>query len=102
MEWYSSFRWWMGLSVDGRGGGVLLVGDGGQPVDDGVVGVGLVDGQVDHEAVGGGPVPVLLVGLEQHAVTGPDDLDRAASALAEPDALGDEDCLAERVAMPVG
>src|SRR3954466_9178374 len=58
------------MSVDGRGGGVLLVGDGGQPVDDGVVGVGLVDREVDHQPVGRGAVPVLLVGLEQDAVAG--------------------------------
>src|SRR3954453_15788769 len=89
-------------SVGGRGGGVLLVGDGGPPVHDVVVGVGLVDGQVDHEPIGGGAVPVLLVGLEQDAVTGADDLDRAAPALAQAYALGDEDGLAQRVAGPVG
>src|SRR4051812_30123923 len=57
---------------------------------------------MDHEAVGSGAVPVLLVGLEQDAVAGADDLDGAAAALAQPDALGDEDGLAERVAVPVG
>src|SRR4051812_5506176 len=107
MRKYSSFSgvgaavrvdpWW--VSVDGRGRGVLLVGDGGQPVHDGVVGVGLVDGQVDHEPIPRGAVPVLLVGLEQDAVTGADDLDRATPALAQADALGDEDGLAQRVAV---
>jgi hypothetical protein len=43
---------------------------------------------------------VLLVGLEQDAVAGADDLDRAAAALAQADALGDEDGLAQRVAVP--
>src|SRR3954447_9942806 len=90
------------MSGDGWGGGVLRVGDGGQPVHDVVVGVGLVDGQVDHEPVRCGAVPVLLVGLEQHAVAGTDDLDRATAALAQADALGDEDGLAQRVAVPVG
>ena len=64
--------------------------------------VGLVDGDVDHEAVGSGAVPVLLVRLKEDAVTGSDDLDRSASALAQPDAFGDEDGLAEWVAVPVG
>jgi len=44
---------------------------------------------------------VLLVGLEQDAVAGADDLDGTATALAEADALGDEDGLAERVPVPV-
>jgi hypothetical protein len=34
---------------------------------------------------------VLLVGLEEDAVAGTDDLDRPAAALAEADALRDED-----------
>jgi hypothetical protein len=87
-------------SVGGRGGGVLLVGDGGQPVDDVVVGVALVDGQVNHEPVGRGTVPVLLVGLAQHAVAEPDGLDRPAPALAGANLFGDEDC--QWVAVPVG
>ena len=45
------------------------------------------------KAVGRGAVPVVLAGLKEHAVAGPDDLDRAAFALAEADALGDEDRL---------
>jgi hypothetical protein len=43
---------------------------------------------------------VVLVGLEDHAVTGPDDFDRTAAPLDEPDALGDVDRLAERVRVP--
>src|SRR5207244_7541845 len=60
-----------------------------------------VDGEVNHEPVGRGAVPVLLVGLEQHSVTGPDDLDRPAAALAQADALGDEGGLAQWVTVPV-
>jgi hypothetical protein len=51
-------------------------------------------GDVGHEAVRGGAVPVVLAGLEEDAVAGADLLDRAALALAEADALGDEDGLA--------
>jgi hypothetical protein len=40
-----------------------------------------------HEAVWGSPVPVLLAGLEEDAVAGLEDLDRAAAALGSPDAL---------------
>jgi hypothetical protein len=45
---------------------------------------------------------VVLAGLEEHAVAGADDLDRAAAALAESESLGDEDGLAERVGVPCG
>ena len=48
------------------------------------------------------PLPVLLVGLEEDAVSGADDFDRSAAALAQADALGDEHGLAQRVAVPVG
>src|SRR3954451_1735884 len=75
---------------------------GGQPVHDGVIGVGFPDGDVDREPVRCRAVPVLFVGLEQNAVAGADDLDRAAAALAQADALGDEDGLAEGVPVPVG
>jgi len=39
-------------------------------------------------------------GLEEHAVTRADDLDRTAAALREADALEDEDRLAVRVRVP--
>src|SRR5690348_11671278 len=55
-----------------------------------------------HEAVRGGSMPVVLARLEEHAIAGADDLDRAALALAEADALGDEDRLAMRVGVPGG
>jgi len=47
-------------------------------------------------------VPVILAGLEVHALTSPDDLDRAAAALAAAEALGDIDGLSEGVAVPRG
>jgi hypothetical protein len=82
----------VGLSVRERGGGgILLVGDGCQPVHDVVVCITLVDRDVHHETGGGGAVSVLLVGLDEDAVAGTDDLDRPAAALAEADALRDED-----------
>ena len=69
----------------------------------GVAGVvGLLDRDVDHEAVWGGAVPVVLAGLEEHTVAGADDLDGAAFALAEADPLGDVDRLPERVGVPGG
>ena len=48
--------------------------------------VDFLHGEVRHEAVRGGAVPVLLAGLEEHVVTGTDDLGRAATALDEADA----------------
>ena len=62
----------------------------------------LLHGDVGHEPVRRGAVPVVLAGLEEDAVAGADDLDRAALALAEADALGDEDRLAVRVRVPGG
>ena len=57
---------------------------------------------VRHEAVRRGAMPVLLAGLEEDAVAGPDHLDRPAFALAEADALGDPDRLAARMGVPGG
>src|SRR5213596_253210 len=37
--------------------------------------------EVDHEPVRRGPVPVILLRLEEDTVTGADDLDRPAAAL---------------------
>src|SRR3954454_23160906 len=62
----------------------------------------LLHGEVGHEAVWGGAVPVVLAGLEEDAVAGADLFDRAAFALAAADALGDEDRLAVRVGVPGG
>jgi hypothetical protein len=65
-------------------------------VDDVVLFVAFVDREVHHEAGGCGAVPVLFVGFEEDAVTGADDLDGSAAALAQADAFGDEDGLAQR------
>src|SRR5215218_2324931 len=80
--------------------GVLLVGDVLAPGDRAAGLVVLLHGDVDHEAVRRGAVPVVLAGLEEHAIAGPDLFDRAAFALAEADALSDEDRLAVRVRVP--
>jgi hypothetical protein len=56
--------------------------------------------EVGHEAVGSGAVPVLLTGLEEHAVTWSHDLDRLATALTQADSLGDADGLAVRMSVP--
>ncbi len=71
----------------------MLVGDVLAPGDGAAGLVGFLDGDVAHEAVGGGAVPVVLSGLEEDPVAGSDDLDRAVLVLAQADALGDEDRL---------
>src|SRR3954464_10549770 len=81
---------------------VLLVSDVLTPGDRAAALVVLLHGDVDHEAVRGGAVPVVLARLEEDTVAGADLLDRAALALAEADALGDEDRLAVRVRVPGG
>src|SRR6202011_2776810 len=52
--------------------------------------------------VGCGTVPMLLAGLEEHPVTGPDRLDRAVPPLAHAKALGDVDRLPVGVRVPRG
>src|SRR3954471_5245355 len=81
---------------------VLLVRDVLAPSDRAAGLVVLLHGDVDHETVRGGAVPVVLTGLEEDAVAGTDLLRRAALALAHADALGDEDRLAVRMRMPCG
>ncbi len=66
---------------------------------DAVVGV-FVQGQVGHEMLGAGSVPVLLVGLEAHGIAGADDLGRRAAAPSEPHAFGDVQDLAQGVSVP--
>src|SRR5690242_2958190 len=85
-----------------RRGPVLVVGDVLAPGHGAAALVVLLHGDVGHEAIRSGAVPVLLAGFEEDAVAGPDDLDRAAVALAAADALGDEDRLAVRVRVPRG
>src|SRR5215212_8774906 len=91
-----------GSGLDRRRRGVFLVADLLAPVGGGMVVVDLVEREVDHEAAGAGAVPVLLAGLEEDPITRADQLDRPATALAETDALGDVDRLAERVGVPGG
>src|SRR5215218_8756921 len=90
------------LSVVSRRRGVLVVADVASPRDRAAGLVVLLHGDVDHEAIRCGAVPVVLARLEVDAVAGADDLDRAALALTEPDALRDEDRLAVRVRVPCG
>src|SRR3954451_12580756 len=81
-------------------GGVLLVADVLAPGHRAAALFVLLHGDVDHEAVRRGAVPVVLAGLEEEPVAGKDLLDGAALALAEPDALGDEDRLPVRMRVP--
>src|SRR3954449_2664259 len=89
-------------AVLGRRRGVPLVGDVLTPGHRAAGFVVLLHGDVDHEAVRSGAVPRVLAGLEEDAVTGADELDWPALALAEADALGDEDRLAVGVGVPGG
>src|SRR5579875_4082556 len=81
---------------------VLIVAHGLAPRDGSAALVGLLDRDVNHEAVRDGAMPVVLARLEEHAVAGADHLGRGALALAEPDPLGDEDRLAVRMGVPGG
>src|SRR5215216_4365917 len=89
-------------AVDGWRGAVLLVADVLAPRDGAALLVDFLHRYVGHEAVRGGAVPVVLAGLEEHAVSWADDLDRSAAALTEADALGDVDGLPEGVGVPGG
>src|SRR3954451_24134153 len=80
----------------------MLVADVLAPRDRAAGLVVLLHGEVGHEAVRRRAVPVVLARLEEDAVAGPDLLDRTVFALAEADALGDEDRLAVRVGVPGG
>src|SRR2546429_7303823 len=70
---------------------VLLIGDVRAPGDGAALVVDLLQGEVGHEAGRRGAVPVVLARLEEHAVAGPDHLDRPTAPLAEADTLGDVD-----------
>src|SRR5436190_14861146 len=72
------------------------------PADDLAGVVCLLDRDMRHQPRRCGTVPVVLARLEEDAIAGPDQLDRAALALAEPDALGDPDRLAVRMRVPGG
>src|SRR6478752_1437334 len=86
----------------GSAGGVLLVGDVLAPGHHHAVLVGLLDGDVGHEPIGGGAVPVLLVRLDEHDVARADLLHGAAAAADIADAVGDVQRLAPRVGVPRG
>ena len=58
--------------------------------------------EVGHEAVRRRAVPVVLAGLEEDAVAGPDDLERAVAPLAEADAFQHPDRLAVGMGVPGG
>ena len=64
-----------------------------EPGDDLAVLVGLLDGDVGHEAVGGGAVPVLLAGFDVDDVAGADLLDGRRGG-RQADAVGDVQGLA--------
>src|SRR5665213_4573045 len=81
---------------------VLLVGDVLAPGHEAARVVELLHRDVEHESIRGCAVPVVLAGLEEHAVAGADDLYRPAVALHEADALENVDRLPERVGVPRG
>src|SRR5215210_8452432 len=77
-----------------RSGAVLLVSHVLAPVDRGAGVVGLLHGEVGHEAVRRRAVPVVLARLEEDDVSGTEDLDGASAALAQSGALRYVDRLA--------
>src|SRR3954447_24851961 len=81
---------------------VLLVGHGVAPGRGVAFVVDLLHREVGHEAVGRGAVPVLLAGLEEHAVARTDDLDLSAAAPAPAGSFRDIDGLAVGVGVPRG
>src|SRR5919202_619240 len=58
--------------VTSRGCGVFVVGHVASPYDGAAAVIGFLHGHVRHEPVGRRPVPVVLTGLEVHAVAGAD------------------------------
>src|SRR3954464_388628 len=80
--------------------GVLLIRHVLAPGDGAAGLVVLLHCEMSHEAVGRGAMPVVLAGLEEHAVTGPDLLNRSALSLAQPDALRNEDRLTVGMGVP--
>src|SRR3954453_12046110 len=72
------------------------------PADGAAAVVGELHREVRHQACRCGTVPVVFARLEEDAVAGADDLDVAALTLAEANAFGDPDGLAERVGVPGG
>src|SRR5712691_817206 len=64
--------------------------------------VDIEHGQVRHEVVWRRTVPVMLAGLEEHAIAGSDDLDLAAATLRDADPFDAKDGLTVRVRVPRG
>src|SRR5207244_8836145 len=92
--------WGMG-SLRPRTGEILLVGDFLHPGHDLAV-ERLLDGDVGHRAGRRRAVPMLVLGRAPDDVAGADLDDRLAVALGPADARGDDQGLAERVAVPGG
>ena len=92
----------MFVSSSSWGGVVFLVGGVVAPGCAGAVLVDFEHRHVGHKPVGSGAVPVVLARLEEHAVTGPDDLDWSAVSLAAAHALEHVDRLAHWVGVPGG
>src|SRR4051794_40104972 len=70
------------------------------PADRAAAVIGELHREVRHQACRCGTVPVVFSRLEEDAVAGANDLDVAALTLAEANAFGDPDRLAERVGVP--
>src|SRR6266568_409353 len=81
---------------------VLLVGDVLVPGCGAALVVDLEHREVRHEPRWRRAMPVMLTGLEEDAVTGSDQLDGAAAALAKAHALGNPDRLPVRMRVPGG
>lgn len=79
-----------------------LAGDVFHPGDDFAAFIGLLDGEVDHGAVGCGAVPVLFAGGEPGGIAGSEAFDLAAFALGFADSAEDEDHLPVRMRVPGG
>ena len=56
--------------------------------------------EVCHESSGRSPVRMVLARFEVHAITRPDDLDRAATTLRQADAFGHKNALTSWVRVP--
>src|SRR5215204_3485997 len=85
---------------DRRRSRVLLVADVVAPGRGVAFLVDLEDRDVRHHTVWRGAVPVVLTGLEDDAIAGPDHLDRTAASLRQADALDHPDRLAVRMRVP--
>ena len=83
-------------------GTVLVVGDGFEPGDAVVVSGAFEQGEMGHEVAVGGAVPVVLSGRGVDGVACVHANDVAVSGYDEPDSVGNVQCLAEVVGVPVG